>query len=64
MIGEKPLNIGKFEVLPKVKQYENYLEFLNDYSRDLRLLNSMGENLPWDMIVMETEVNSQGILVE
>lgn len=34
MIGKNPLNIGKFEVLPKVKQYENYLEFLNDYSRD------------------------------
>ena len=34
MIAKRPLNIGTFEVLPKVKQYENYLEFLNDYSRD------------------------------
>ncbi len=34
MTVKRPLNIGAFEVLLKVKQYENYLEFLDDYSRD------------------------------
>lgn len=32
MIGKKPLNIGNFEVLPNLKEYSTYLEFLNDYS--------------------------------